>query len=301
MAEQSGDLHRATKRRRGSSATPDVDMSQEELERRERQRKLREIALKLRAEGKDYNPKAYRRRALAVNLKDDRKPRRAQTIQLIIIPIFWNSREDEKAAVMAAASRAQDLLRGGGIKVDTDPSHKLTPGQKFRHWEERGVMMRIEIGPKEAEAGLCVLAQSATAGEVAKRRRIALGSALVKAVGGALGVEITPHVLVGVPGTGGDRKPSKKLITDSDDDLAVAENRHDEKAKAFAASLPSGDDLEGDFDAAALLGRGEAEKSSGKKTNKKKAQHAVDGKIDDEAMHQVREQKKKKDKIVTFP
>lgn len=284
--------------RRRSSAAPDIDASREELERRERQRRLREIALQLRAEGKGYDPKAHRRKALA--LKDDRKPRRAHAIQLIIIPIFWNSREDEKAAVMAAAARAQEELRAAGLKADVDTTHKLTPGQKFRHWEERGVMMRIEIGPKEAEAGVCVLAQSAKAGEVATRQQLAMGTALVKAAGEALGVKITPDVVVNAAGTDGNNAPNKKVMKDSgDDDVAASEGRG---GNMKPVAVRSGDDLEGDFDGDVLHGRMEEEKPRGKKTEKKKALHDGDN-VHDEAIEAPNGQrkKKKKPKIITFP
>ena len=57
------------------------------------------------------------------------------------------------------------MLRGLGVKCDTDTTVELTPGQKYRHWEEKGVMLRVELGPKEATEGTAILARCHTAGE----------------------------------------------------------------------------------------------------------------------------------------
>ena len=64
----------------------------------------------------------------------------------------------------ARPSRPPQLLRELGVKCDTDTTTELTPGQKFRAWEEKGVMLRVELGPKEAEAGTAILARCRTAG-----------------------------------------------------------------------------------------------------------------------------------------
>jgi hypothetical protein len=50
------------------------------------------------------------------------------------VPIWWNTREREKEAVLAAAERVQGVLRGAGIQCDTDTTNQHTPGQKFRYW-----------------------------------------------------------------------------------------------------------------------------------------------------------------------
>lgn len=297
-------------------------LPQEEVTRRRVQRQLRETALKLRAQGKEYNHNKHRRQALAEavggGLTDSHKPRRS--VQLIIVPIFWNRREEEKSMVWGAAAQAQAALRAVGVKCDTDTTHKLTPGQKFRHWEEKGIMLRVEIGPQEAEAGVCLLAQSKTAGEVAEKRRVKLGGPLVEAVGEALGMKLDSAVGaaaaegvatqvgvgVGVPISGGDAgfqqskpfgglsiagKGTKVVFNDED------EEEEEEKGALKGAKSskgggvgPSGDDLDGDFDEAVLLGGGESE--GGKKG--KKGGDAEDWGAEGKT------KKKKKQKNVTF-
>ena len=54
--------------------------------------------------------------------------------QVIIIPIYWNKRAEEKAAVLAAAERAAAVLRRGGLSADMDASDERMPGAKFKHW-----------------------------------------------------------------------------------------------------------------------------------------------------------------------
>lgn len=63
----------------------------------------------------------------------------------MLIPIAWSKREREATEVMQAISDAQEALRAAGVKCDTDNSTKLTPGQKYRHWEEKGIYYFIII------------------------------------------------------------------------------------------------------------------------------------------------------------
>ena len=55
-------------------------------------------------------------------------------MQVIIIPIYWNKRAEEKAAVLAAAERVAGVLRRGGVRTALDASDERMPGAKFKHW-----------------------------------------------------------------------------------------------------------------------------------------------------------------------
>lgn len=55
-------------------------------------------------------------------------------MQVIIIPIYWQKKKEEMEMVLEAAERAQQLLRDGGVKADTDTTTQRTPGQKYRYW-----------------------------------------------------------------------------------------------------------------------------------------------------------------------
>jgi hypothetical protein len=303
--------HRA--KRKKSQPEDEVNLPPEELSRRRRQIELRNIALKLRAQGKEYNHNKYRRRALTLaasgGLQDDHKPRR--TVQVIIIPIFWNSREDEKSLVLGAAGQAQAALRHVGIKCDTDTTHKLTPGQKYRHWEERGVMVRVEIGPQEASDGMCLLAQCKNIGQVAEKRTINLGGQLVRSVAAALGMPVDAKSV----------EIAEKAGQAVQKELEAARAREEAKAAKAAGGTAGkisvdvdtmkkrnnkivfgGDDLEGDFDDTVLLKQGEGVDGEKKIVSGRDddGEEGRNGEDDEDQKETKKKKKKKKSKVVTF-
>lgn len=75
--------------------------------------------------------------------------------QVVIIPI-----QQKKEGVLEKACELRDMLeKSCRVKVDdTDKS----PGWKFSEHEMRGVPVRVEIGPKDIEAGQCVLVRRDT-------------------------------------------------------------------------------------------------------------------------------------------
>ncbi len=67
--------------------------------------------------------------------------------QTVIIPI---ARKDaEKSAVGEMVDRVQKMLKGK-VRFKTDNSEN-TPGWKYNEWEMRGVPVRMEIGPRDAQ------------------------------------------------------------------------------------------------------------------------------------------------------
>lgn len=54
--------------------------------------------------------------------------------QVIIVPIYWNRKREEKAQVLAAAGRVEKVIKDAGVTCGIDSTNKLTPGQKFRFW-----------------------------------------------------------------------------------------------------------------------------------------------------------------------
>ena len=80
-------------------------------------------------------------------------------IQTVIIPIWKN--EEESKLVFAKAQNILESLEKNGIKIAIDKRDER-PGPKFFHWERKGVPIRMEIGPKDVEAGQVVLARRDT-------------------------------------------------------------------------------------------------------------------------------------------
>jgi prolyl-tRNA synthetase len=81
-------------------------------------------------------------------------PRLAQ-YQVVIVPIYKSA--EERLTVLEASDRLRKELAGGGVRVHVDTREGLKPGAKYYHWEERGVPLRIEIGPRDVLSGSVVL------------------------------------------------------------------------------------------------------------------------------------------------
>jgi prolyl-tRNA synthetase len=76
--------------------------------------------------------------------------------QVVIIPI-WR-KEHQKAVVLEATERIRATLQRR-FRVTVDAREGFTPGWKFNEWEQRGVPLRIEIGPRDVEKESVVLAR----------------------------------------------------------------------------------------------------------------------------------------------
>jgi len=83
-----------------------------------------------------------------------RMPPRVAPIQAVIVPI-WR-KDPEREAVAALVSEVEAALRQAGVRVRADWREER-PGYKFNDWELRGVPVRIEIGPRDAQNGQVTL------------------------------------------------------------------------------------------------------------------------------------------------
>ena len=81
-------------------------------------------------------------------------PRLAPT-QVVIVPIY---KADTREQVLPTAAKLTEELKAGGIRVFLDDRDQYTPGFKFNEWEMKGVPLRLEMGPRDIEAGTAVLA-----------------------------------------------------------------------------------------------------------------------------------------------
>ncbi len=79
-------------------------------------------------------------------------PPRLAPIHVAIVPIY--RKDNEREEVLAAAGKiASDLpkmeLFGRHLEVVVDDREGYKPGFKFYHWEQRGVPLRLELGPRD--------------------------------------------------------------------------------------------------------------------------------------------------------
>ena len=83
-------------------------------------------------------------------------PRLAQ-YQVVIVPIYRS--DDQRDTMLSAGERIRSELQAAGIRVHLDGRDGLKPGAKYYEWEARGTPLRIELGPRDLEAGTVVLAK----------------------------------------------------------------------------------------------------------------------------------------------
>src|SRR5687768_10621904 len=76
-------------------------------------------------------------------------------IHVAIIPIFKT--DEEHAKVVAAGDKLKKECEGAGLSVVLDDRDGMRPGAKHFDWEQKGVPVRIEIGPRDVEAGSCIV------------------------------------------------------------------------------------------------------------------------------------------------
>ena len=77
-------------------------------------------------------------------------------VQCVIVPIAA-----KKAGVSEACAKLRDELEQAGVRVKLDDSEN-SPGWKFNEWEMKGVPVRIELGPRDLEAGKILCARRDT-------------------------------------------------------------------------------------------------------------------------------------------
>ncbi len=67
-------------------------------------------------------------------------------IQAVIIPIYRS--DEERTGVLEAANKIKEATKGI-VRIKIDDRDQYKPGRKFAEWEQKGVPIRIEIGPKD--------------------------------------------------------------------------------------------------------------------------------------------------------
>jgi prolyl-tRNA synthetase len=88
-------------------------------------------------------------------------PPRLAPVQVVIVPI---GKAEVLEQVTAAADQLAGEIKQAGwdgekVRVHVDKREKLSPGYKFNDWELKGACLRIELGPRDLEAGVCVMAR----------------------------------------------------------------------------------------------------------------------------------------------
>ena len=79
--------------------------------------------------------------------------------EIVIVPIYRN---DTKTAVLEYAGKVFEALKAAGFRTVLDSDDSSSPGWKFAEWEMKGTPVRIELGPRDMQAGNIVMVRRDT-------------------------------------------------------------------------------------------------------------------------------------------
>ncbi|EEC43698.1 predicted protein [Phaeodactylum tricornutum CCAP 1055/1] len=76
-------------------------------------------------------------------------PPRVAPLQVVIVPIISKKLTPEQADPYCLSILAD--LKKAGLRAKYDDRSAYNPGWKYNHWEQKGVPVRIEVGPRDIE------------------------------------------------------------------------------------------------------------------------------------------------------
>ncbi|PBK98844.1 prolyl-tRNA synthetase [Armillaria gallica] len=78
-------------------------------------------------------------------------PPRVASIQVVVVPcgITAKTTDETRALINDACDELAKTLKKAGIRAKADLREGYTPGYKFNDWEQKGVPLRLEIGPND--------------------------------------------------------------------------------------------------------------------------------------------------------
>ncbi len=101
-------------------------------------------------------------------------PPKIAPYQVVIVPIYRKDDEAARQSVMAQVDKITAGLRDLRVRVHVDAREGMSPGRKFNEWEQKGAPLRLELGPKDLDEGVVVVANRLNG----DKERIPLGDAV---------------------------------------------------------------------------------------------------------------------------
>ena len=77
--------------------------------------------------------------------------------QVVIVPIYRKNDDAARQEIMAAVDSLASELKDEAVRVTVDDREGMSPGWKFNEWEQKGVPLRLELGPKDLAKGEVVV------------------------------------------------------------------------------------------------------------------------------------------------
>jgi prolyl-tRNA synthetase len=83
-------------------------------------------------------------------------PPRVAEVQVVIVPVGVNAKmsDADKQKLYDQVDNIRKTLEEVDVRVECDFREGYSPGYKFNDWELKGVPLRLEFGPKDAEKGV---------------------------------------------------------------------------------------------------------------------------------------------------
>ena len=82
-------------------------------------------------------------------------PPRVAPIQVVVVPVTRSNDPEGSAAVEEACQSVE--AEAGEVRLRVDRREGIRPGEKYAHWELRGVPLRITVGARDLAAGQVTL------------------------------------------------------------------------------------------------------------------------------------------------
>ena len=87
-------------------------------------------------------------------------PPKLAPIQVVLVPIY--RKDEERTAVLDELDRIAAELKKVGVRIKVDDRDTHKPGFKFAEWEQKGIPIRLALGPRDLQNGSIELARRDT-------------------------------------------------------------------------------------------------------------------------------------------
>src|SRR5713101_6620908 len=92
-------------------------------------------------------------------------PPRIAPIQVVLVPIFY--KETDKEKILGEVRSLSKSLESRLFRTFIDDREQYTPGWKYHEWEMKGVPLRVELGPRDVQAGQVTVVRRDTGSRMA--------------------------------------------------------------------------------------------------------------------------------------
>lgn len=84
-------------------------------------------------------------------------PPKLAPIHVVLVPIY--RKDEERETVVKRIHEIAATLKAVGVKVKVDDRDTYKPGYKFAEWEQKGIPLRLALGPRDLEQNSIELAR----------------------------------------------------------------------------------------------------------------------------------------------